>query len=74
MDYRGRTVATTGLVFHGCVGALAALYSLFWLRLNLLQTLPWVAILGLTTAVSGYFHLNNVSCARSKSVKGKKDD
>lgn len=73
--YIHRSVATTGLLFHGSLISMLVLYSLFWVKLNLLQTLPWVAILGGLTAVTGYFHLNAVSLARNKAAaKSDKSD
>jgi oligosaccharyltransferase complex subunit delta (ribophorin II) len=38
------------ILFHGGIASLLALYLLFWLRLNLAQTLPLALGLGLFTA------------------------
>jgi oligosaccharyltransferase complex subunit delta (ribophorin II) len=57
-------VAASGTVFHGILAAFLALFALFWIRLNLMQTLPAVAVLGAAACVSGYVHLNQVSLHR----------
>lgn len=53
-------------LFHASLIALVALYSAFWLRLNLLQTLPLLAVLALVLSVSGYFLLSQLSALRLK--------
>ncbi|PSC69378.1 dolichyl-diphosphooligosaccharide-glycosyltransferase subunit 2 [Micractinium conductrix] len=41
------------VAFHGGLAAICALYLLFWLRLNLMQTLPILAVLAALTAGFG---------------------
>jgi oligosaccharyltransferase complex subunit delta (ribophorin II) len=41
------------LLFHGGIAAMLGLYLLFWLQLNLAQTLPLALGLGLFTAGRG---------------------
>lgn len=52
------------LLFHGGIAALLFLYFLFWTRLNLAQTLPLAAGLGLGIAGVGYKALSAVADAR----------
>ncbi|GFR49110.1 hypothetical protein Agub_g10906 [Astrephomene gubernaculifera] len=54
------------LLFHGGLAAMLVLYLVFWLRLNLVQTLPLAGALGLFVAVSGYLLLSALSAQRLK--------
>lgn len=56
--------ALWALLFHGGIGALLVLYFLFWTRLNLAQTLPLAAGLGLGIAGVGYKALSAVADGR----------
>ena len=53
-------------MFHSGLVALVLLYSAFWFRLNLLQTLTPLALLVVFLAVSGYFLLSQLSLSRLK--------
>ena len=55
------------VVFHGGIGAILATYVLFWLRLNLMQTLPVLLVLEALTLGVG-----RLSAARSAG--GEKED
>ncbi len=54
--------------FHASLVGLVALYSAFWLRLNLLQTLPLLALLATVLSVSGYFLLSQLAAVRLKQI------
>ena len=54
--------------FHTGIAAILVLYALFWFRLNLLQTLPLLAGLGVFTSVVGYRVLSHLSDHRQKSA------
>jgi oligosaccharyltransferase complex subunit delta (ribophorin II) len=41
------------LLFHGGIAAMLGLYLLFWVKLNLAQTLPLALLLGVFTAGEG---------------------
>ncbi len=56
------------LLFHGSIAALLGLYLLFWLRLNLAQTLPLALLLGLVVAITGYKALSATASARLGSA------
>lgn len=58
--------AVAALAFHGGILAMLLLYTAFWWKLNILQTLPLLAVLGLFTAVAGYYNLSNLAGARLK--------
>lgn len=64
----------TGLAFHGLLAAMLVLFTVYWLRLNLLQTLPLVVVGGALLAVAGYLHLNRVADARIKAEGHSKAD
>jgi oligosaccharyltransferase complex subunit delta (ribophorin II) len=48
-------------LFHGGIGAVLALYALYWLRLTLLQTLPTLGALLLFSTVFGFRNLSNLA-------------
>ncbi|KAL4447820.1 hypothetical protein ABPG75_005039 [Micractinium tetrahymenae] len=52
--------------FHAGLAAILALYVLFWLRLNLMQTLPILAVLAGVTATFGRSTLNHLAAAWQK--------
>lgn len=54
------------VLFHGGLGSMLLLYVVFWLRLNLAQTLPLVGIWGLFVAGNGYMLLSSLSKLRLK--------
>ncbi|GAB4816093.1 hypothetical protein N2152v2_003139 [Parachlorella kessleri] len=54
------------LLFQGGLAAILGLYVLFWLRLNLLQTLPVLAVLGVFTAGAGNRALSSLAQSRKK--------
>lgn len=56
--------ALWAMLFHGGIGAILVLYWLFWTQLNLAQTLPTAAGLGLATAAVGYKALSALADAR----------
>ena len=62
----GLSVAAA-IAFHGGLAALLGLYALFWLQLNLLQTLPILAVIALFLVVSGFKLLSLQADARLKS-------
>eukprot|EP00878_Enallax_costatus_P042940 GHUV01050464.1.p2 GENE.GHUV01050464.1~~GHUV01050464.1.p2 ORF type:complete len:217 (+),score=92.75 GHUV01050464.1:359-1009(+) len=55
------------LLFHGGIAAMLLLYLLFWLRLNLAQTLPVALALGVFVAGTGYKALGALSAQRIAS-------
>ncbi|KAL4442492.1 hypothetical protein ABPG77_005076 [Micractinium sp. CCAP 211/92] len=52
--------------FHTGLAAILGLYVLFWLRLNLMQTLPILAVLAVVTAAFGRSNLIQLAAARQK--------
>ena len=52
--------------FHLGLLSILALYLLFWIRLNLMQTLPALVVLSAVTAVFGSSTLNQLSAVRQK--------
>jgi oligosaccharyltransferase complex subunit delta (ribophorin II) len=47
--------------FQGCVGAILALYGFYWLSLNMIQTLTYLAILLIPTLFFAHKNLNALS-------------
>jgi oligosaccharyltransferase complex subunit delta (ribophorin II) len=47
--------------FHAGLGAIFALYVLFWLELNMFETVRYLAILGLATFISGNYLLAGIA-------------
>lgn len=66
-NIRGFTGSVSQLLFHGGILSILVLYYLFWTRINLLQTLPVLGLLGLLTSVAGYFALSAHADVRLKS-------
>lgn len=62
-DGSGRVAA---LAFHGGIASILSLYTLFWLKLNLMQTLPLLLVLGVFTTVAGYNALSQQADSRLK--------
>ena len=62
-DGAGRVAA---MAFHGGIISIMGLYTLFWTKLNLMQTLPWLLTLGIFTTVAGYNALSHQADARLK--------
>ena len=54
------------LGFHGGIAAILVLLLLFWLRLNLLQLVPWLGALGAATTLLGSKALAGAAAARKK--------
>ncbi len=54
------------VAFHGSIASILALYTLFWLKLNLIQTLPILLVLGIFTTVAGYNALSQQADSRLK--------
>ena len=54
------------LLFHSGIFMMLGLYALFFLRLNLAQTLPAALILGLFVAGTGFNTLSGLATARLK--------
>jgi oligosaccharyltransferase complex subunit delta (ribophorin II) len=46
--------ALYSLAFHGGIGCILVLYTVFWLRLTLMETLLPLALLAVFTFLSGY--------------------
>lgn len=58
--------ALWNLLFQAGLASILALYLLFWLRLNLMQTVPAAALLGLATAGVGTKALSGLAASRGK--------
>lgn len=56
----------SAVAFHGGIASILGLYTLFWLKLNLMQTLPILLVLGIFTTVAGYNALSRQAEARLK--------
>ncbi|KAH7365882.1 hypothetical protein KP509_18G051300 [Ceratopteris richardii] len=57
------------LLFHLGIGSILGLYALFWLKLNLFQTLKLLALLGTVLTVPGYYILSHLADASAPKVK-----
>lgn len=55
------------LWFHGGIGSILILYLVFWIKLNLMQTIPVAVGLGMFTAVAGRKTLTEHALAREKT-------
>ncbi|MEW5309436.1 MAG: hypothetical protein WDW38_001325 [Sanguina aurantia] len=55
--------------FHGSVAGVLVLYLLFWLRLNLAETLPLALVGGAVIALTGYHLLSRLANARLAEAK-----
>ena len=62
--------ALPALAFHAGLAAIMGLYLLFWTSLNLLQTVPLLAVLASATAVFGSTTLGHLSKAAVAPVAG----
>lgn len=60
------TAPIAAIVFHGSIAAMLGLYVLFWLQLNLAQTLVIAMPIGLVTAISGFYTLSGLAGQRLK--------
>jgi oligosaccharyltransferase complex subunit delta (ribophorin II) len=61
------------LLFHGSIAAMLVLYLAFWTHLNLMQTLPIAAVIGVLIMGTGYKSLSAVAEARIEESKKKKE-
>lgn len=64
----GTSAAFACVAFHGGLAAILGLYLLFWAKLNILQTLPLLAVLSVFTTVSGNRALLALADARAKAA------
>ena len=64
----GTTASLASTAFHAGIASILGLYLLFWLKLNILQTLPVLAVLALFTTVSGHQALSALAMARAKAA------
>mmetsp|Transcript_10683 Transcript_10683/g.19347 ORF Transcript_10683/g.19347 Transcript_10683/m.19347 type:complete len:283 (-) Transcript_10683:72-920(-) len=62
------SISTKGMAFHGSIAAILLLLTLFWTSLNLLQTLPILAVLGGVTLFTGHSCLQDIAARRMKSA------
>ena len=60
------TAPLAALLFHGGIAAILGLYMLFWLKLNLAQTLPIAGLIGLFITISGFSTLSGLASQRLK--------
>ena len=54
------------MAFHGGIASILGLYTLFWVKLDLMQTLPWLLVLGIFTTMAGYNALSQQADSRLK--------
>jgi len=52
--------------FQGCLGAILALFGLYWLSLNMMQTLFYLGVLSVPTVVFAQKSLNHLASQNSK--------
>jgi oligosaccharyltransferase complex subunit delta (ribophorin II) len=52
--------------FHAGLLAILALYLLFWLKLNMMQTIPALALLAAGTAAAGSSALNQLAATKQE--------
>ncbi|XP_022771284.1 dolichyl-diphosphooligosaccharide--protein glycosyltransferase subunit 2-like [Durio zibethinus] len=58
--------ATFAILFHGGIGAVLLLYVLFWLKLDLFQTLKLVGLLGVFLVFVGHRILSHLAATSAK--------
>ena len=63
---RNATAHVAAVAFHSGTASILGLYTLFWLKLNLMQTLPILLVLGIVTTVTGYSALSQQADSRLK--------
>ncbi len=68
---RDGTTALSALAFHGLIAAMLGLYLIFWLRWNLVQTLPVALALGAALVAVGHKALSGLATERLRSKTGK---
>lgn len=59
-------VTLPSMVFFGSLASIFYLYFMFWTRLNMFQTLNWLALLGTVAFLSGGMLLRSVAARRTK--------
>lgn len=63
-------IPTSGLslpsvfIFHGCIGFICYILYLFWIQLNVFETLYMLLLAFIPTYISGYFALKGVAMKR----------
>uniref|UniRef100_A0A7S3QP46 Ribophorin II n=1 Tax=Dunaliella tertiolecta TaxID=3047 RepID=A0A7S3QP46_DUNTE len=62
--------ALSALAFHGLIAAMLGLYLVFWLRWNLIQTLPVALGLGAALVAVGHKALSGIATERLNSKTG----
>eukprot|EP00873_Tetraselmis_striata_P014858 jgi/Tetstr1/435122/TSEL_024090.t1 len=60
-------LSAKGIAFHGVLAAMLATLLLFWTSLNLLQTLPILAALGVGALLTGHTYLQDIAARRLKA-------
>lgn len=63
---RSGPALVAAVAFHGGIASILGLYTLFWLKLNLIQTLPILLVLGIFTTIAGYNALSQQADFRLK--------
>lgn len=61
------------LGFHGSLGAILVLFSVYWLRLNMFETLGYLAPLTLSALVFGNLALRAAASGDAAGAKSKSD-
>ena len=61
------------LLFHGSIAAMLLLYLAFWTHLNLMQTLPIAAVIGVFIVGTGYKSLSATADSRIHESRKKKE-
>jgi len=57
------------LAFQGCIGAILALFALYWFKLNMMQTLNYLLLLSVPTLFFGVKTLNAVAAQSAPKPK-----
>mmetsp|Transcript_31484 Transcript_31484/g.70093 ORF Transcript_31484/g.70093 Transcript_31484/m.70093 type:complete len:292 (-) Transcript_31484:521-1396(-) len=60
------SVRTAALAFHGMLAGMLFMYAMFWLKWNLIQTLPRVLLLSIPLAFAGHHLLSGLASTRLK--------
>jgi len=61
VNLRNFPIALSSLVFHVGLGAILGLYVCFWLRLDMFQTMKYLAGLSVITFISGHGMLSRLT-------------
>jgi len=68
-NFPSGTASMYALGFHACIGAILGLFALYWLQLNMMQTLRYLLVLSVPTLFFGVKTLNAVAYSTASKTK-----